>query len=249
MNDILYVGRHPQPRAAWRRGQESWEFVYCVSGTGTLRFEGGALPCGRGDVAAMPPLLPHSFMRDKGCRCIHVSMAAPTFSLKEPAVIHDDANHFLLDAFTAALFYFRADKPEKAVLLSLYGSLIVYHLAAYQTEPRRSRVVEDIEGEILARYTDPGFELDRYMKSLPFNYDYLRKLFQKEMLVTPHQYLTARRLQAAAEALATLDAKAGSVTDVARMCGFREPLYFSRMFKKRYGVAPSFYLQARAGED
>ena len=40
-----------------------------------------------------------------------------------------------------------------------------------------------------------------------------------------------------------------SVTDVARMCGFREPLYFSRMFKKKYGVAPSFYVQSRQGTD
>ena len=25
------------------------------------------------------------------------------------------------------------------------------------------------------------------------------------------------------------------------MCGFRDPLYFSRMFKKRYQVSPSRY--------
>lgn len=241
MNDILYAGKHPLPRASSRKGQESWELVYCVSGMATLRFEGGALPCGKGDVAAIPPLLPHSLTREKGCRCIHVNMASPTFSLSCPAVIHSDEQPFLLDAFNAALFYFRGDQPEKAVLLSLYGSVIVCHLAARQVLNRRSRVVEEIEKQILARYTDPGFELDQYLKSLPFNYDYLRKLFQKEMLLTPHQYLTSRRLQTAAEALASLDLKAGSITDVARMCGFREPLYFSRMFKKQFGVSPSFY--------
>jgi len=37
----------------------------------------------------------------------------------------------------------------------------------------------------------------------------------------------------------------GNVTEVAHLCGFREPLYFSRMFKKKYGLSPSFYYTAR----
>ena len=44
----------------------------------------------------------------------------------------------------------------------------------------------------------------------------------------------------AADALAQRE---GSVTDIAHACGFRDPLYFSRVFKARYGVAPSFYAQ------
>ena len=32
-----------------------------------------------------------------------------------------------------------------------------------------------------------------------------------------------------------------NITEISRLCGFKEPLYFSRMFKKKYGVAPSFY--------
>ena len=30
------------------------------------------------------------------------------------------------------------------------------------------------------------------------------------------------------------------------MCGFREPLYFSRIFKNKYGVSPSAYQQNRS---
>ena len=32
-----------------------------------------------------------------------------------------------------------------------------------------------------------------------------------------------------------------AVSEIARLCGFRDPLYFSRMFKKRYQVSPSRY--------
>ena len=61
------------------------------------------------------------------------------------------------------------------------------------------------------------------------------------MSVTPHRFLSDCRLQASAELLA--GQSASSVADIARMCGFREPLYFSKMFKKKFGVAPSHYQQ------
>ena len=66
--------------------------------------------------------------------------------------------------------------------------------------------------------------------------------------MTPHKYLTDRRLQTAASML-TSQYNDGNVTEVAHLCGFREPLYFSRMFKKKYGLSPSFYYAARREAD
>jgi AraC-like DNA-binding protein len=34
-----------------------------------------------------------------------------------------------------------------------------------------------------------------------------------------------------------------SVSDIALNCGFSDPLYFSKVFKKKYGVCPTEYLQ------
>ena len=245
MNDIVFAGQHALMRTVQRHAHESWEFVYCTYGTGAFRFDSGLITYKKGDVVVIPPMMAHSNASEKGFRNIHVNMTQPTFSLQEPTVIHDDDNHFLLDAFRAALFHYLSDRPEKERFLSAYGNLISCYLAAYQTVRRLSRVVKEIEQQIISHYDDPSFELDVYLKSLPFNYDYLRKLFQKEMLVTPLQYLNNRRLQVAADALMSAAGKPVNITDVARMCGFREPLYFSRMFKKKYGVAPSFYLQSR----
>ena len=40
----------------------------------------------------------------------------------------------------------------------------------------------------------------------------------------------------------------GSITDIAHLCGFRDPLYFSRMFKKKYNVSPKEYYRLRLNE-
>lgn len=244
MNDITYVGRHPLVHTVSRHSHESWEYVYCTYGAGTYLFDETSLPYRQGDVVVIPPLVPHANASENGFTNIHLNMLSPTLALKEPAVIADDSNHFLLDAFTAALYHFYSDRKERAALLSAYGNLISYYLAAYQTVHPRSGVVREIERQIISSYTDCDYQLDAYLRSLPFSYDYVRKLFQKELGLTPHQYLTNKRLQIAAEVL--LNA-AGSVTaaDIALMCGFRDPLYFSKMFKKKYGVAPTHYRRDR----
>jgi len=245
MNDITYVGRHSLVHTVARHAHESWEFIYCTYGSGTLTFAHGALPYKQGDVVIIPPMIPHSNASDPGFRNIHINMLSPILTLKEPMLITDDSNHFLLDAFNAAFYHFYNDAKERTALLSCYGNLISCYAAAYQTVRQRPAVVEEIEHSIISNYADCDYELDTYLRSLPFSYDYLRKLFQKELGMTPHKYLNDKRLQIAAEALVNSDASGSTVADVALMCGFRDPLYFSKMFKKKYGVAPSFYFQSR----
>ena len=46
----------------------------------------------------------------------------------------------------------------------------------------------------------------------------------------------------AAELLVTDDsAGARTIADIAYLCGFRDSLYFSKMFRKKYGISPRNY--------
>lgn len=247
MNDIIYVGRHSLMHTVSRHFHESWEFVYCTYGAGTFVFDDHTIDYREGDVVIIPPLIPHSNASETGFKNIHINMITPTLSLKRPAHIADDSNHFLLDAFNAAFYHFYSDQKERTALLSSYGDLITCYLVAYQAVQPRSAVVEKIEHDIISNYADCDYELDTFLRSLPFSYDYLRKLFQKELGVTPHKYLIDKRLQIAAEILVSIDNSGNSIADIAMMCGFRDPLYFSKMFKKKYGVAPSYYIRTRPG--
>ena len=246
MNEIIYAGRHEMTHTVARHAHESWEFVYCTYGTGTFAFDSGNLSYTQGDIVVIPPLLPHANASQEGFRNIHINMSLSLQVFpEEPSIVRDNGNHFLLDAFTAALYHFQSDRQDRSILLDAYGNLICCYLSVYQQDRRHSPVVEDIERDILAHFEDCSYELDTYLHTLPFNYDYLRKLFQREMQVTPHQFLNSKRLQKAVEMLVATEYASVPITDVARMCGFREPLYFSRMFKKKYGVAPSYYVQFR----
>ena len=145
-------------------------------------------------------------------------------------------NHIINDGHTA-------DKPAQEYLF--HGTDFTAGLTAYQTSRSLTPIVAQIENNIIANYADSSYELDTYMHSLPFSYDYLRKMFQKELGITPHRYLMDKRLKMAAELLVTDDAGARTVGDIALLCGFHDPLYFSRMFKAKYGTAPRNYLESR----
>lgn len=242
MNDITFVGRQTAVFHVAEHVHDSWEYIYCTAGNGAVHFPEGSLTYHKGDVVVIPPQIPHANESTHGFSNLHINMDSPILTLKEPTVITDDSNQFLLQAFNAAFYHFYSDRKERTALLSAYGNLISYYLIAYQTGSPRSSVVDEIEHHIINHYSNCDYKLDDYLDSLPFSCDYLRKLFHKEYGVTPHQYLNNKRLQIAAE---TLMNSSDTVADIAVMCGFRDPLYFSRMFKKKYGMSPSHYVRLK----
>lgn len=66
---------------------------------------------------------------------------------------------------------------------------------------------------------------------------YFRNLFVARFGVVPKQYILDRRLIHAKQLLESGECR--FVSDAARLSGFEDPLYFSRIYKARYGHPPS----------
>ena len=63
------------------------------------------------------------------------------------------------------------------------------------------------------------------------------------VVVPPMEYLTRRRLEAAARLL--LGQPQSSVTEIAFRCGFQSSQYFARAFRERHGHSPSEHRKTR----
>ena len=237
MNNIVYVGKHALTWTVSSHLHRGWELIYCTSGSGEMVFEDRTLRYTANDIAVIPPMVPHSNQSEEGFTNIHMNLTDAALPGTEPFIIRADSNGFLLDAFRAAFYYYSEAAAGRA-LLPIYGQLITAFLTSHQ--PRHSEVVQQIEDNILQHYPDCTYDLNAYLGSLPFNTEYLKKLFKKETGLTPLQYLTDKRLENAASTLSTFFGK-GNVSETARLCGFADPLYFSRLFKKKYGVSPRSY--------
>lgn len=241
MNQIIYAGKHLLTYSVARHSHPNWELIYCTDGSGHLVFDEQSLPYHTGDVLVIPPLVPHCNQSDEGFTNIHLNVVDLAVPFQQPTVVHSDGNEYLLNAFSGAFYHFSSGK--QSAILNAYGHLIASYLQELRETQPYSKVVKDISNKIINTYPDGDFELDAFLRELPFSYDYVRKLFKKEIGVTPHQYLSDLRLQVAAQYLSHSEQGGPNVTEIAHMCGYREPLYFSRIFKKKYGVAPSAYAE------
>ena len=83
--------------------------------------------------------------------------------------------------------------------------------------------------------------MEEAISGLPFHYDYVRKLFKKEMGQTPLGYLTRLRMKKAELMLTSNWSRDYSVGEIAQLCGYENALYFSRLFHQTYGRSPSDY--------
>lgn len=66
--------------------------------------------------------------------------------------------------------------------------------------------------------------------------NYFHRLFRRIMGVTPFEYIEGRRLETARHMLGDPGLR---VKQVAEACGYEDALYFSRVFRRRFGVPPT----------
>jgi len=81
--------------------------------------------------------------------------------------------------------------------------------------------------------------IDALAKSIGYHRTHLTKLFKEHVGLSPMQYLMQIRLERAKALLQSH----WTVEQVASSVGFADSLYFSKQFRKRYGVSPTEYRQ------
>ena len=239
MNSILFVGEHSLTYEVQWHQHDYWELVYCTGGQGTFDFENGTtIQYKQGDAVAIPPHERHTNVSSQGFTNIHLTVEDPVFPYRGAFRVTDEEGN-LKHAFSQAKYYYLSDINKRELVLSALGELIVSYMIVYRSKNEFSAPVEKIRTLILRNYAQADFALDEAVRGMPFHYDYLRKLFKKEMGITPLEYMTSLRMKKAEALLSTMWSREYSVSEVAQMCGFDDALYFSRVFKKTYGCSPS----------
>ena len=190
-------------------------------------------------MVAIPPLEVHANSSREGFTNIHLTIADPSFPYKTPSPgggqlstrkpsqrLHpgEDLLHDRHPRTGAG-----AGSPG--------GADYQLHCGVPQDDAAFSEPVEKIREGILKNYSRVDFSLDEVIRQQPFHYDYLRKRFKKEVGVSPLEYMTNLRMKSAEMLLTAMWANEYTVSEIARMCGYDDALYFSRVFKKHYGCS------------
>ena len=81
--------------------------------------------------------------------------------------------------------------------------------------------------------------IDSIAKGLSYSRNYLYTVFKNNYGVSPQSYLLNLRIEKAKELL--INEQNLSINEIAYAVGYKDSLYFSRVFHKKIGVTPSEY--------
>lgn len=99
----------------------------------------------------------------------------------------------------------------------------------------RDRVVEQVKEYVCQNYME-DLSLERMSELMHYSKGHLNSLFRNVEQISLHRFVNEIRLRKAHELLNEGDLM---VKQVALAAGFQDPLYFSRLFRRRFGKRPS----------
>ena len=131
------------------------------------------------------------------------------------------------------------NEPEGcAAFLEHYFHRILEHIRGSKVSPSR-RITEKCMELIKQNLSSPELSVKWLSSQLYMNENYLSRMFRREMNLPLVKFMMQKKMEAAKK---YLDDGYTNLQEVARLTGFADPLYFSKCFKKEYGVAPSKYI-------
>ena len=105
--------------------------------------------------------------------------------------------------------------------------------------PRNRRVFEQVMEHIERNYGNPELSINHLAEICGVSAAYLSKMFRETANRPLTQVLAEFRLKRVKEWLERKDDS--KISEIAESCGFNDYPYFSRLFKKIYGVSPQEY--------
>ena len=129
-------------------------------------------------------------------------------------------------------------------LAALYGLLAKTAAPSSYASAREKQLLEPVVAYLTANLTDPELSLESLPGLAGVSDAYLRRIFKKQYGTGPAGFVIRRRISLARQLL--VGGENYTVTQVAAMSGFKDPLYFSRCFKKQLGLSPTQYCKAYA---
>ncbi len=242
----LYVRRYSGPRTVRKMTRHAfWEIGYVLSGGGELHCQHVHKLC-RHTAFLIPPNMDHYEHSLESMDTLWVAMRGTRLtelSTDNPVI---DVCPQLAKAFEDLwLTAERADAGCGVEMDALTTFILTRFLRLTQDSTAASAGCIDDAIGWLNRHFDQPITIAAVAGRFGCSEGYFYRTFRKQTGQTPVAYLTSIRMQHAIEAMRRTTL---TIDRIARSVGYRDGLYFSRIFSKATGVSPTEY-RRQIGDD
>lgn len=247
-------------RDEWHNSRRS-DIIYIISGELTVLLSGNIelqYPASAGDMLIMKENLPHKdiFKKGKGLKALIISYlwegdddffaVGKGFAIRKFASGQIPEIRWQLERIRENLIadppFFNnkllADSRLHTILLQLYDIILGTADKKNPITYKSKELLLSAEHYIDRNYSSHTLTRAEVAAALNVSIPTLSRAFEQHSGYTFLEYLTQVRLEAAKKLLHSGNCR---VSEVAQLCGFSDPSYFARVFKKVFGISPSEY--------
>lgn len=223
----------------------TYSLALVTGGEGALHTHAGNFHLCRGALFVTLPAKPYYIENLGGLEYIYVSYTG----LRAPALTERLGISSSRPAFYG--FEHLAGMWESALTASddknadiFCEGLILYTFAFLCRQTDEGAPAGKPEGLLLAKeyvdmhYTDSTLNLKSVSERFSYDAKYFSAAFKKMVRIGFSDYLKNKRLS---YALSLMESGVTATGDLCELCGYKDPLYFSKCFKKMYGLTPKRY--------
>jgi len=213
-----------------------------TDGKGIYRTEKGDLELNIGDILFIPPAKPFSIINCGDLKYIYISYLGNRANLLIEEMRFDSFGN-VYNGFERLIPLWRSAlslTPENANLscegIILFTCAEIGNIKTANTQHHRTApAAERIKKHIDDNFNKPELNLKTISKNLSYSTKYISSVFRKEYNICITEYIRTIRIQ---HACTLIEHGLTSVKNIALLCGYDDPLYFSAVFKKQIGASP-----------
>ncbi len=224
-----------------------YRMVLVKRGTGTLQIPGDSFPLREGDIFFLSPSFPYYIDSDGEFEYMYISYLGAKATMimdklgvnNQNIIFHgfDDLIPLWEKALTAENPATLGIRTEGILLYSF--SVLGENLMKFENNEKTMDTASVIKKYIDEHYCDSELTLEKISHELSYNKKYISSVFKKALNINLSSYLNTIRVQ---HALTFMEQNFTSIKDISYLCGFRDQLYFTKVFKSKTGMTPKEYI-------
>jgi hypothetical protein len=219
-----------------------------ISGKCELRLAGKQYHLKAGDIFFTFPSTPYTLISDKNLKYVYIGYIGLRANRIMEALKIDRYNCVVYDFEELTDFllrYIQKIRNNNAKMLSESALLYIFSIISEREETEEEKdvgmgIAAQIKKYINLNYQDCELSLEKISAHFGYNKNYVAGVFKKAANISIGKYIMSIRIQ---NACTLADNNISSVKDIAYLCGFSDPLYFSKSFKKYIGQSPKDFIK------
>ena len=220
----------------------TWEIIFVNEGSGVLVVDEKEYFFRENNIICIPPnMIRYNKLNTRNNHTVILTSDFINVPEDKILIFEDNSGKTIHNLFEVVISEFYSDNTLKDEILSRLEDLLSILIKDMIYKGYKFSAVEMVKNAMITNFANPDFTIGEALKNTNYSEAHFRKLFNKEVGMSPIKYLLELRLNSAATQLKKRTGTGMSVASVASESGFNDQGYFTRKFKEKYGLTPREY--------